>query len=181
VSTSLPLHDRQAELRKRERDLFHGSFAKVLKNVATFWLSHSAAGLVSIPAVLGRILTLCKMAEQRSVDFAVKCESQLHTRCWEAIRSGSLGTLSDITITVDKVAFDAVLIEFNARQAAQRRETYKVPLPSSPKPARTKGSTKGQGRGRQPPRSSTPRAFSGPPEVRTLLLYAILCVPGQAA
>ena len=84
--------DKPTSLRKtmhseRTKTLEVSGFARILGNITTFWLSHAAVELVSLPSVFAHILLLIRLADERSVKFVIIYERRLMVRMLEKIRS----------------------------------------------------------------------------------------------
>ena len=146
VGASKFIHERLAAVRKRESEILTGGLARILGNVAVYWLSHAAAGEVSIPAVLGHLLCLVRLADEKTVAFAVKYEMSLHTKLIDQVRSGTLGLLDSATMNLDPAHMNELNIEF-AREPIRRQDDHRArdgPRQRSPQRSRRR-SPRGRG------------------------------------
>ena len=119
-------------IKRRSGDIVGGGLARLLANVSTYWLAHCAAGQISIVHVLAHLLSLVRLAEERTVEYAYRYSLALHTRMSDDIRAGRAFPLGLILSDIDQSTVDRMDIAA-ARRAAHSRQ--------SALPARAAGGT----------------------------------------
>ena len=136
--------------------------ARTLGNMAVFWLSHAAVGLVSIPSVLGHLLGIIRLVDEFDLLFASKYELHLQRKLQELIKTRG----DDMDISDRIVVLDSGI-------TAELRLTAKAPraVPSKGDPVTPTKANKGKGKGsgkaatpsRAPPAAqTTPQKSSAP-------------------
>ena len=118
-----PTSVRKAMHSERTKSLESSGLARVLGNITTFWLSHAAVGLVSLPAAFAHFLLLMRLADERSVKFVLAYERRLMVRMLERIRSGEKFKFCDCISHLDSRIVDRLDIE------EARPERVSKPLP----------------------------------------------------
>ena len=101
----------QKRIRKALQASPAASLAALLSLVSSFWLSHMAAGAVSLPAVFAHVLLLVKIAYERSVAFAFAYHSRLQARILADIKAGAAFSLDKRIAVVDQTVFAQVELE----------------------------------------------------------------------
>ena len=158
----------------RTKNMEASGLAKILGNINTFWLSHAAVGVVSIPAVYSHLLCLIKLADERSVRFAILYERRLTARILERIRSGERFRCSQCIEKLDTRIIDRLDIEESrsARllktptkdKAPDARPKYAAPSHSGAKVTqRRRSPSKPRGSRQTPPKAPAARRERTPP------------------
>jgi hypothetical protein len=151
--------ERSKTLKARAQGITSGGLARPLSNIAVFWLSHAAVGLVDVISVFGHLLCLLRLADEHSVDFALQYELRLQARILEAVkRNGSTLDINSRIMTIDPRLLDELRFgpshtgrgRNRGRQAAEDGEPQAAPSSAS-----------------KPPKVTPSKAEKAPPAPRT--------------
>ena len=164
--------DRKSLRAKMQSDP-QGSLSNLLCLALGYWLSHWAAGAVSLPAVFAHILGLIRMAQERSVLFAYTYISKLQARIATDIKAGVRFDLDDRIANKDIAVHGQVELEL-LRDARGSRRQGSPPTrnnradkdkSSAEKEKNLRKSEKGAGRGDKvgPPTKVKPVCFQSDP------------------
>ena len=138
--------DARAEALKSRKKGPAASAALFLANSSCFWLSHAAAGLVSIQGVLGHLLLLIRLCDERGTTWAHSYSRALADSLQARIRDGEQFSLDAAIVQEDLDIMRRLYADADARRL--RRET---PGPGGPK---------GGGKGSERRRPGAPAAPS---------------------
>ena len=121
---------RRALFNKRAKNMESSSSVDFISNILTFWLSHSAAGAVSLLSVFAHIMVILKMCHDHSSKFAIRYERRLVIRVQELLRIDSSVNIDSKISFLDPGIVTTLELE-DARQWSGPRAPHSQPLPTA--------------------------------------------------